>query len=267
MANIGFIGTGTMCGAVAQVVANNSEDCKLFFANRSLGKAEALAQTLGGAVSDNETIARTCELIFLGVKPQMLATVFAEISSPLCGRLGKVTLISMAAGVSTARIREMAGGEFEVIRMMPNTPLMVGSGVVQYCGTVPDSPRLEQFGRWMAQAGVADLVPESLMDAASAVSGCGPAFCAMFIEALADGGVRCGLSRKQALDYAVQTMIGTGEMIQQAELHPALVKDRVCSPGGSTIAGVAALEENKFRSGVIQAVEAAFHRSEELGKA
>lgn len=265
MAKIGFIGTGTMGSAVAHIVAENAGDCELMLSNRTEAKAEALAAELMGAVSDNLTIAQECDMIFLGVKPQALPSLLKELSPILAERREQVTLVSMAAGVTLSQICTTLGGDYKVIRMMPNTPLAVGCGVVQYCGTVSHR-HLRQFGLWMSGGGVADLVPEAMMDAATAVSGCGPAFCAMLLEALADGGVLCGLPRDKALLYAAKTMIGTGELILQGEMHPAVLKDGVCSPGGSTICGVAELEKNGFRSAGIQAVVAAYEASKGLGR-
>lgn len=265
MANIGFIGTGTMGSAVAHIVAKNAGDCQLLFSNRTEAKAERLAVELMGAVSDNRHIAEDCDMIFLGVKPQVLGEVLQDLAPIFAKREDNFTLVSMVAGVTLAQIRKMAGGNYNVIRMMPNTPLLVGSGVVQFCGTV-DRRHLRQFGLWMSGGGTADLVPESMMDAATAVSGCGPAFCAMFLEALADGGVYCGLPRDKALLYAAKTMIGTGELLLQQEMNPEALKDGVCSPAGSTIRGVAELEKNGFRSAGIQAVVAAYEASKGFGK-
>lgn len=265
MANIGFIGTGTMGTAVAQLVSNNAGDCQLLFSNRTEEKAEFLAQDLLGAVSNNRSIAQNCDLIFLGVKPQALETVLREIAPLLARRSDEFMLVSMAAGVSIARIQEMAGGGYPVVRMMPNLPLMVGAGVVQYCAT-EGCHYLRQFDRWMAYGGMSFPITEAQMDAATAVTGCGPAFCAMFLEALADGGVLCGLSRDQALKYAAQTLIGTGELVLQGEMTPAQIKDQVCSPGGSTIQGVATLEAMGFRSAGISAVKSAFEASRSFNR-
>lgn len=264
MAKIGFIGTGTMGSAVASIVSKKAGDCQLLFSNRTEAKAEALANELLGAVSDNSSIAQSCDMIFLGVKPQMMRVVLSEIAPVLAEREEQFTLVSMAAGVTMRQIRSMAGGEYPVIRMMPNTPLCVGSGVVQYCGTVSQQ-HLRQFGLWMSGGGMVDLVPESMMDAATAVTGCGPAFCALFLEALADGGVLCGLPRDKAIQYAAKTMIGTAELLLQGEMSPSEIKDGVCSPGGSTIRGVAELEKNGFRSAGIQAVLKAYEGSKALG--
>lgn len=266
MASIGFIGTGTMGAVVARVVAEGAGDCELLFSNRTVEKAEKVAQELFGAVSDNRTIARECSIIFLGVKPQMLASVLQEIAPSLSRREGPVTLVSMVAGVTTATIQALVGGTYEVIRMMPNSPLSVGVGVVQYCGTDRDSIHLKQVGRWLAGAGMADLVTESMMDACTAISGCGPAFVAMFAEAMADAGVLCGLSREKSMRYVAQTLVGTGEMMLQLEKHPSVLKDEVCSPGGATICGVAMLERHGFRNATIHGVLGAYERMKELAE-
>jgi pyrroline-5-carboxylate reductase len=173
----------------------------------------------------------------------------------------------MAAGVAIEDIRKMAGGDYPVIRIMPNTPVAVGSGMILYDATenVTDG-QLAQFLENMAQAGLLDRVPEKLIDAGSALSGCGPAFVCLFVEALADGAVACGLPREQAVRYAEQTLAGTAKMLLQNGQHPGALKDAVCSPGGTTIAGVKALEEGGLRKSAISAVVAAYDRTLELGK-
>jgi pyrroline-5-carboxylate reductase len=179
----------------------------------------------------------------------------------------RFVLVSMAAGVSIAQIREMAGGDYPVIRIMPNIPASVGGGVILFDATenVPKKA-IETFCTAMQGAGLVDRLPEKLIDAGSALSGCGPAFVSLFIEALADGAVACGLPRAQALSYAAQTVEGTAKMLLQSGQHPGQLKDAVCSPGGSTIAGVAALEQGAFRASVMEAVASAYARTLELGK-
>lgn len=270
---IGLIGTGIMGSAVLRVVGDcveeGKEEVSFFFSSRTLEKAEELAEELGGTVLDNVTLATDCDMIFLGVKPQVLPQVLEEIRPKLVERKGKgslVTLVSMAAGVTIASILEGVAQSASVIRMMPNTPLLVGEGVILYCASEEESPHLEAFERWMSEGGILDLLPETLMDAGSALSGCGPAFCAMFLESLADGAVSCGLPRAQALAYAAQTLIGTGALCLEEGLHPAGIKDGVCSPGGATIMGVTALEERGLRGAGIMAVEAAFKKTKELGQ-
>ncbi len=265
MIKIGFIGCGNMGGALASAVAK-AEDVALFLADYDNEKAYEKAQLIGAVLSDNNAIAAECDYIFLGVKPQMLRLVLSGIAPVLAERKNQFTLVSMAAGVTTDAICEMAGGEYPTIRIMPNTPVAVGEGMVLYCAKNTDENTRECFLEFMAGAGEVDAIPEKLIDAASAVSGCGPAFVYMFIEALADGGVKCGLPRDKAVKYAAQTVLGSGKYLALSGAHPGELKDAVCSPGGSTIAGVAALEDAAFRSGVITAVEKAYGRTKELGK-
>ncbi len=268
MDKIGFIGTGTMGRIVAQVVASNTrneKDTTLYFSNRSPQKAIALSKELEGIFSTNQIIAQDCTLIFLGVKPQMLDELLAEISPILSSRKDKVTLVSMLAGVTTATLSEKSGRMDNIIRMMPNTPLAVREGVIQYCGREISSSALERFATLLQGAGLVDEVLESQMDSASALSGCGPAFCAMFLEALSDGGVFCGLPRDKALTYAAQTLLGTAKLYLEEGIHPAQLKDSVCSPSGSTISGVSALESLGFRGATIQAVTQSYQRTQALG--
>ena len=165
------------------------------------------------------------------------------------------------------QIQTMAGAQYPVIRIMPNTPVAVGQGVVMYDVTenVPEEA-LQCFLDSMSAAGLVDRLPEKLIDAGSAVAGCGPAFACLFLEALADGGVACGLPRAKAMEYAAQMLLGTAALAQQTGQHPGQMKDAVCSPGGSTIAGVRALEQGGFRAAAMNAVEAAWKRNKELGK-
>ena len=263
---IGFIGTGNMGGALA--IAASKTAATLLLCNRTPEKAEKLAGQLCCETATAEAIAKTCDYIFLGVKPQMMGAVLSDLTPIFKGRNTPFTLVSMAAGLTMETLRKMAGGSYPVIRMMPNTPASVGSGVILYDATEDVSPAaLEGFCTAMSKAGYLDRLPEKLMDAGSAVAGCGPAFVSMFIEALSDGGVACGLPRDKALRYAAQTVLGTAQLLLESGKHPGQLKDAVCSPGGSTIQGVKALEEGGLRSAAIHAVQAAHIRNQELGKA
>ena len=211
-------------------------------------------------------VAESCDLVFLGVKPQMMAGLLADLQPALERRETPVTLVSMAAGVSMAQIRAMAGGDYPVIRIMPNTPVAVGQGVVLYDQTENVSVEAKAlFLTAMGTAGLLDPLEERLMDAGSAVAGCGPAFADLFMEALADGGVLCGLPRAKAMVYAAQMLLGAASLALETEQHPGQLKDAVCSHGGSTIAGVKTLEQFAFRAAVIDAVEAAFEKTKALG--
>lgn len=267
MMKIGFIGTGNMGGALASAAARSGE-VEVLLANRTKAKAEALAERIGAVVSSNEVIAREADHIFLGVKPQMIVDVLKGIAPALRERKSAPLLISMAAGLTIQRIRELTGGDYPVIRIMPNMPAAVGEGVIFYaCSENCEKAQLEAFLRYMAPAGKLFPLEEKLQDAGSAVAGCGPAFAAMFLEAMADGGVACGLPRAAAVQYAAQMMLGTAKMVLETGQHPGVLKDSVCSPAGSTIQGVRTLEERGMRAAVFDAVIAAYEKNVELKKA
>jgi pyrroline-5-carboxylate reductase len=264
--NVGFIGCGNMGSALASAVAAGGESVSLRLSNRTHSKAEALAEKLGAKAVPTKLIAADCDLIFLGVKPQMMPALMSELEPLLRLRHDRFVLVTMAASLTTADIRRLAGGDYPVIRIMPNTPVAIGEGVVQMCSEgVTDSER-DDFKLLMRKAGLIDELPEPLIDAASSVSGCGPAFACMFIEALADGGVACGLPRDKAMRYAAQMLAGTAKLYLESGEHPGAMKDRVCSPGGTTIQGVRALERGGFRSAVFEAVTAAYEKTEALKK-
>jgi len=259
---IGFIGTGNMGSAVATAVAGQGRE--LLLANRTSLKAQALADAVGGRVVKNPEAAGESDLLFLCVKPQMMEGMLADIAPILRARDDRFVLVTMAAGLSCETIRDMAGGDYPVIRMMPNTPCAIGAGVIQYCGLGSSQEELEEFAALLAPAGLVDRVEEHLIDAASAVSGCGPAFAYLFIEALADGAVACGLPRAKAMAYAAQMVEGSARMVLESGKHPGVLKDAVCSPGGTTIQGVRALEEGGFRAAAMNAVIKAYEKTLEL---
>lgn len=263
----GFIGCGNMGSAVARAVCKGAGAGDVLLANRTPAKAEKLAGELGCAFGTNEQVAGICDFIFLGVKPQMMADMLDELSATLESRAESrpFVLVTMAAGLSMQQIRMMAGSGYPIIRMMPNTPVALGDGMIQYCSDDVEPEKMAEWLAAMAPAGRLDAVPEGMMDAASAVSGCGPAYAYMFVEALADGAVKCGVPRAKAMRYAAQMLLGSASLLLETGEHPGALKDAVCSPGGSTIAGVAALEDRGFRGAAIAAVEAAYRRTKELG--
>lgn len=264
MNKFGFIGCGNMGGAVAAAVAQQVGGEWILLANRTPAKAQALAASLGASAASNEEIAASCGWIFLGVKPQMMADMLSGIAPILAARRDRFILVTMAAGLSMERIRAMAGGAYPVIRIMPNTPVSIGRGTIPYCcaGITPSEEAA--FCAAMERSGAVDPLPEQLIDAACCVSGCGPAWVYQFIEALADGGVACGLPRDKALRYAAQTLAGSAELVLQSGQHPGALKDAVCSPGGTTIQGVRVLEERGFRGAVMDAVIAAYDKTKQL---
>ena len=194
----------------------------------------------------------------------MIAGVVKKLAGDIAG--SDAIFVSMLAGTSLDRLAELLGGEKKIIRIMPNTPCAVGKGLTLVsANSRVTAEELADFKALMAKSGLLDDLPEHLIDAASAVSGCGPAYVYMFVEALADGAVKCGVPRAKAIRYAAQMLLGSAELVLESGEHPGALKDAVCSPGGSTIAGVAALEDRGFRGAAMAAVEAAYKRTKELG--
>ncbi len=264
MKKIGFIGAGNMGGALA--LAASKTDCTLCIFDPDSAKAASLCERTGAALTERDALCATCDLIFLGVKPQMLATVAAELAPALQARSTPYCLVSMAAGVTRSRLGELFTGA-AIIRIMPNTPVAVGQGMIQYCYN--DNTTKEQIDAFlyaMAHAGKIDLLDEDLFDAATAVSGCGPAFAYLFADALAKGGADCGLSYEQASAYAAQMLLGAALMLQNDSRTPAELREAVCSPGGSTIEGVKVMWEQGLEGTVRDAVKASYERNKQLGK-
>ena len=258
----GFIGCGNMGGAIAKALAKATKDFAI--TDRS-GKAIALAAEIPCGYLSTPEIAENCDRIFLGVKPHMMQGVLAPLQETLAQR--KPLLITMAAGLEIRQIQDFAGCDLPIIRIMPNTPVAVGKGVIQYCcNDLVSDDMLGDFLRDMRYCGMLDPLEEQLIDAASALSGSGPAYMYIFLEALADGAVACGIPRAKAMEYAAQTMIGAAETFLTTGQHPGALKDAVCSPGGSTIAGVRALENHGFRGAAMDCVMATYLRNKELGK-
>ena len=260
----GFIGCGNMGGAIAKALAKETTD--LLLTSKSGTSAQKLAAALNCSfATDNEAVAEQCSIIFLAVKPQMLKDVLTPLQTKLQEK--KPLIISMAAGYTLEQLSAMVGGGLPIIRIMPNTPSAIGKGLITYCAnSLVTDAQLTQIRNDLKAAGKFDPIDEKLMDVASAAAGCSPAYAYMFIEAMADGAVACGLPRAKALEYAASAVAGAAEMVLQTGIHPGALKDAVCSPGGSTIAGVRALEENGFRGAVMDAIVAAYHRGQELGK-
>lgn len=259
----GFIGAGNMGGALVTAACKSVEASEVIVCDRDSVKTAALSEKCGCVVGDSATVIQNSRFVFLGIKPQMLTAVAAELK-PLFSE--RVVLVSMLAGVTTERLAAELG-ELPIIRIMPNTPAAVGEGMILYtANTAVSEAEKAALVQLLSAAGQLDEIPEALIDAGSAVSGCGPAFVYLFIEALADAGVQCGLPRDKALQYAAQTVCGAGRMAVVDGRHPAALKDAVCSPGGSTIEGVHVLEDGAFRGVVMNAVQASFERTKELGK-
>lgn len=211
-------------------------------------------------------VVETCDTILLCTKPGDVSQVLREIAT-FGTDPNRILLISVAAGVTISAIENFIFNHARVIRAMPNTPALVGKGAAAFTpGTNATQEDITFVTRLFGSVGKVVEVPEKLMDSVTGLSGSGPGFVYILIEALADGGVASGLARDKALELATQTVLGAATMVAETGLHPALLKDMVTSPGGTTIAGIAALEEHGFRNATIQAVKAATERSIELGK-
>lgn len=260
----GFIGCGNMGGAIARALSKTTTD--ILLTSKTAQTAASLAEELGCSWCDsNEDLACRCNVIFLAVKPQRMAGVLTPLASFL--QSSKPLLVSMAAGLTTAQIEALAGGNLPVVRIMPNTPVSIGQGMTTYCSnSLVSNGQLQRLLSDLSFAGKFDAIDERLMDAATVAAGCTPAYAYMFIDAIADGAVACGLPRAKALEYAASAVSGAAQLVLQSGQHPAALKDAVCSPGGSTIAGVKALEDNGLRGAVIDAICAAYNRNKELGK-
>jgi pyrroline-5-carboxylate reductase len=210
--------------------------------------------------TNNFEVAAASPVLLLAIKPQILDSVVKELTVA-----SQALVISILAGVSLSRL-EAAFPERAIVRAMPNTPATVGAGITAIAaGKNVETEHLSVAKSIFTAVGEVVEVPEYMMDAVTGLSGSGPAFVAIAIEALADGGVAAGLPRPIASQLALSTVLGTAKLLQESQLHPAQLKDRVTSPGGTTIAGVARLENSGFRSAIIEAVKAAYRRSQELG--
>ena len=258
----GFIGCGNMGGAIARALRRQTSD--IMIADPSPA-AKAMAEELGAVYAANEELVSQCDRVFLAVKPHMMKGVLAPLQSILAEK--KPLLITMAAGLEISQIQSFAGCDLPIIRIMPNTPVSIGKGMILYChNDLVAEADLADWLKDMQDCGRLDPLEERLIDAASALSGSGPAYVYMFLEALADGAVACGIPRAKAYTYAAATMVGAAELVLSSGQHPGALKDAVCSPGGSTIAGVRALEQGGFRAAAMECVLAGYQKNKELGK-
>ena len=266
---IGCIGSGNMGTALMKGASGITGPENIGFSDVDTDKAKAAAVCLGARVyASNIDAVEQGDYVFLAVKPQILKAVLEEIA-PAVRKRGTgakaLVLVSMAAGWSIEKIQTVLGIKAPVVRIMPNTPALVSRGVIVMAPSaeVP-AERTAELEKILSSAGLTDRLEEKYLDAVTGLSGSGPAFVCLFIEALADGGVLAGLPRDKALRYAAQTVLGTAAMALETGKHPGELKDMVTSPGGTTIEGVAALENSGFRAAAINAVEAAWRRSVEL---
>jgi pyrroline-5-carboxylate reductase len=260
----GFIGCGNMGGTLARAAASRLGGSAVAVCDADEAKARAVQSEFGTDVLGIREIAVSCDYLFLGVKPQVMESVTGSIRDLLEGRTD-FTVVTMAAGLGIDYVSSLTGG-CRVIRIMPNTPALCGEGMILCSpGKGVSAETVDGLVDVLSGAGRIDIIDEKLIDAASALSGCGPAFAYIFCEALADGAVECGLPRDKAVSYAAQTLLGSAKMVLR-QGDPGRLKDNVCSPGGTTIAGVHALESDGFRAAAMDAVVSAYRRTLELKK-
>ncbi|MBA4031234.1 MAG: pyrroline-5-carboxylate reductase [Planctomyces sp.] len=271
---IGFIGSGQMATALAKgfVAAGMVQPEQLLAYDVLPASAERFVQSTGGRVMADVTgLTQEADVIFLSVKPQAMAAVLKNLADVPASR--EKLVISIAAGITLATLEAGLGGAGRIVRVMPNTPALVGAGAsaftlskgaLAHSATSPgDAAIVRQL---LETVGVAEEVPETLMDAVTGLSGSGPAYVYQIIEALSDGGVRVGLPRATATRLAAQTLLGAAKMVLETGEHPGVLKDAVTSPGGTTIAGLHALEAGGLRAALMNAVVAATSRAKELGQ-
>jgi len=267
---LGIIGGGVMGEALLSRLLSQQvySPTMVLVSEPQAARREFLTQTYGVGVTADNRAAAGAETVLLAIKPQTLKAVAAELTGsngPQSKASGQLVL-SILAGVTLAQL-EAVFPEQPVVRAMPNTPATVGAGMTAIApGQHTQTHHLEQARQIFAAVGAVVEVPESLMDAVTGLSGSGPGYVAIAIEALTDGGVAAGLPRAIAAQLALQTVLGTAQLLHTTGMHPAELKDRVTSPGGTTIAGITQLETAGFRAALINAVKAASDRAKELGK-
>lgn len=263
---IGFIGGGNMAEAILKGIISGGTAAESILVSEPLGpRRQQLASTYGArTTADNCEVAHTCSTIILAVKPQLAASVCSALKSDLNG---KHLLVSIMAGISCSTLEGFFSEPVRVVRVMPNTPSLVLCGAAAIArGANAIEVDMAEVEAIFTMVGSCCRVDEKLMDAVTGLSGSGPAYVLTFIEALADGGVKNGLPRDVALSLALQTVLGTAKLLAETGEHPGSLRDKVTSPGGTTISGLHALEKGSFRATVMNAVEAATARSKELGK-
>jgi pyrroline-5-carboxylate reductase len=265
--SIGFVGAGNMAEAMLRGLVRGGH----VGADRIAASAprrerlDELAKAYGIEVTqDNREIARKCGLIVLAVKPQIVDKVLREIGDQL--REGAL-IVSICAGIDTATIEESVAAGVRVVRAMPNTPALVGAGATAIApGKLASEADLATARALFDAVGITVVLDEGQLDAVTGLSGSGPAYIFLILEALADAGVKVGLSRRNAQRLAAQTVMGSAKLLLETDEHPGKLKDMVTSPGGTAIAGLHTLEEGGLRTTLINAVETATKRARELGR-
>lgn len=262
---LGFLGAGAMGGAVITGAINNgaikAEDVYISDFSKTI---RARFKEMGcNIIEDNAELGRICDMVVVALKPQYAAPALAELGTTIGGK----AMISLMAGLTTTTLREMVGTDFRLLRTMPNTPALVNCGAFALDAGTDLTEEEKAFAENMFNSiGIVEWMDEPLIDTACGLSGAGPAYIYLVIEALADGGVAKGLPRKTAMRLAAQTVMGAAKMVLETGEHPDVLKDQVCSPGGNTIIGVMTLEEHGIRGAFLSAVMNATDRAKELGQ-
>ena len=261
---IGFLGAGAMGGAILSgaIKAGVLNPADVYVADKMPAIKDKIEAMGCNYVADNETLGNTCDIVLLAVKPQYAEGALAELGNTMDGK----AVISIMAGIKVAKIRAMIKGNFRVLRLMPNTPALVNEGAFALdAGTDLTADEKEFAQKLFESIGIVEWMPEPLIDTACGLSGAGPAYIYLVIEALADGGVMKGLPRPTAQKLAAQTVLGAAKMVLETGEHPGKLKDNVCSPGGNTIVGVKTLEEHGVRGAFIDTVDKAVEKAKQLG--
>lgn len=261
---VGFLGAGAMGGAILSgaIAAGVFDASDVYVADFSDAIKDKYRET-GCNICENNTELGQADIVVLAVKPQYAPGALASVEDALDGK----GVISIMAGLKRDAVRDMLKGDIRLLRVMPNTPALVGCGAFALCSDTDLTDEEKAFAEKLFGAlGIYEWMSESLIDVATGLSGAGPAYVYMFIEALSDGGVMEGLPRATATKLAAQTVMGAAKMVLETGVHPDELKDRVCSPGGNTIVGVATLEEKGFRGACIETVHRATVRARELGE-
>jgi len=267
--SVGFIGCGAMGGALIRAVTKVVNPKNVFLLDHNQPKVEILTSETGAvAVKDyNELLSKKTDYLFLASKPPYICEILTDLYKIDSANMPPV-IISVAAGITLTQLQQTlsSNSNFSIknlptfVRLMPNTPAQIGEGMIALCVN-KETPVVSEVKNLLAKAGCIEQVPEKLMDAVTAISGSGPAYVYMFIEALADAAVAFGMPRSKAYIFAAQTVKGSAAMVLETGIHPGALKDAVCSPAGTTIAAVETLEKTGMRSAVIQGARASFNKS------
>ena len=272
---VACIGTGFMGSALIRGIAKKIDVKNLFITDFSLEKAKKIADSINCVCEkSNRKVVEKADIIFLAVKPPTIQSVIEDIADLLSSKI----IISVAAGISLEAMYQFYeeglrkqnissfNASLPIVRLMPNLPVIIGEGMIGLCHRNVDTKIISTIVTLLEATGRIEIVDEKLMDVVTAVSGSGPAYVALFVEAMADAAVKLGMTRDKAYIYACQTLKGSATYLLNTEQHPGILKDAVCSPSGTTIAAIEALEKTGFRSSLMSGITASYNRSVELGQ-